>query len=411
MRPGLYGALHDWRLLRGRDSRPPVGAWGAHDRRIAAWLELQFLWRSAFAACCRPDAPDIAHMCVKLVADPARIWLWLAHAEQVVGRREALERAVRRLPEEESMLRRALDLQRALPRLPEPPLAELLPACVRLSARIAAEVAVEETLAVRLLGAEGDELALPAAAGRALRELTGTEPLLLPLVDWRARAWPLPPDEAFCPVGLDPGTPTAVAAAAATGAAGPQPALKADGLMVFASTRGAVLRSIQCAATDPVSFALARGRSSAEFPCVPGWSAADSAQRAVGEHAAWLGVGDTPSVSNWALGQARSTGPSLHAMGMLLTAARAGLFLESVEADEPELALTTAAVARRLGERDSGARVVAEETSAVYAACRLDGRRPPARTVRALRELVLELPAYAPGTPLARPAAKAPAAT
>jgi hypothetical protein len=400
VRPGLYRPLRTWRLLRGPDRRPAQSAWDHQACRIAGWLELQFRWRWAFTACCNPSASGAAYMCVKLVADPARIWLWLVHGEEVLGRREALERGLHRIPEEETALRRTLDLYRALPMVPEPPLAEALDACIRLSARLARRLAEDVEgqgiVPVRLLWDPGDGLALPPAAREAVRGLTGEEPDLLPLADWRARASPLPPDEAFCRVPLDPGSPAALAAAAAAGAAGVYPLLESDGLMILPTTRGGVLRAVQCAATDPVSFALAAGRSTADFPVVAGWSAPDSARRAAAEHAAWLGVGYPPSVREWAYGQARSTASSVHAMGRLLTAARAALFLESVEAEDPELALTTAAVARRLGETRSGARTIAEESYEAYRASRVEDRPPPARTIAALRELVLALPAYRP---------------
>ena len=405
VRPGLYGALHDWRLLRGPDRRPAIPPRSPQEHWIAGWLELQFLWRCIFSTCSNPSAPDTAYMCVKLIADPARIWLWLVHGEEASGRRDALERALRRIPEEEPILRRTLELLDALPRAPEPPLADLLPGCVRLSARLgnrlASEVTNEDVVHVALVRDECDELVLPAGALDTLRGLAGRAPVLLPLVDWRARAAPIPPDEAFCPVGLDPSAPADLAAAAAASVAGVYSTLEADGLMVLATTRGAVLRGVQCAVTDPVSFALARDAGTAAFPSVRGWSARDSARRAVVEHSAWLGIGDEASVRDWAYGQARSTSASVHAMGRLFTAARAALFAESVDASAPELMLTAAGVARRLGERSGAAARAAEDCYAAYRASRLGGRPPSARAVGALRELVLALPAYAPRSPVA----------
>lgn len=409
VRPGLYGALDDWRLLRGPDRRPAAPARPPDERWMAGWLELQFLWRCIFTTCTNPHAPDAAYMCVKLIADPARIWLWLVHGERASGRRDALERALRRIPEEEPVLRRALDLLDALPRAPEPPLAELLPGCVRLSARIGQSLASEAENAnvvdVTLVRDDDPDLALPAGARDALRPLAGPEPKLLPLVDWRARAVPVPPDEALCPVGLDPGTPSELARAAAAGVGGAYPALEADGLMVLATTRGGVLRGVQSAVTDPVSFALARDATTAAFPSVPGWSAHDSARRAVVEHSAWLGVGPQASVRDWAYGQARSTSASVHAMGRLFTAARAALLAETLGSGAPELVLTAAGVARHLRERGGSRHGVADDCYAAYRASRVDGRPPPARAVAALRELVLGLPAYAPPAPAARPTA------
>jgi hypothetical protein len=73
-------------------------------------------------------------------------------------------------------------------------------------------------------------------------------------------------------------------------------------------------------------------------------------------------------------------------LARLLTAARAALFLESVKTGAPELPLTVAETARRLGGGDAleGYREFALR------------RTPPApETLAALRALVHELPAYA----------------
>ena len=76
-------------------------------------------------------------------------------------------------------------------------------------------------------------------------------------------------------------------------ATGRRIAIQAPDLLLFPSAdlaskpfpRGN-LRCAQCAATDPVSFALLDGRAIARFPLVPGWSAADWARRAVAEQRA-----------------------------------------------------------------------------------------------------------------------------
>jgi hypothetical protein len=130
------------------------------------------------------------------------------------------------------------------------------------------------------------------------------------------------------------------------------------------------LRAVQCRATDPVSFALVEGGSVAAFPNVRGWSAEDTARRAVAEHRAWLRSESEPELD------------------MLLTAARAALFLESVEAGSPELPLTLAETARQLSSS------VAEESLGRYRELALEDTEPPAGTVAAMRKLVLALPAY-----------------
>ena len=78
-RPGLYGLTADWRLFAGPDRRPPVDVPDAELRRVAAWLELAYWWRWVPSVCVDPSGPRAASLCVKLVAEPARIWLWLAH--------------------------------------------------------------------------------------------------------------------------------------------------------------------------------------------------------------------------------------------------------------------------------------------------------------------------------------------
>ena len=87
-------------------------------------------------------------------------------------------------------------------------------------------------------------------------------------------------------------------------------------------------------------------------------------------------------------GQARSIASRRFSLARLLTAARAALFADSLETGEPELLLTAAAVAERLGARAA---------LDCYRDCLLEGGDPPAPQVAALRELVLGLPAYRPG--------------
>lgn len=392
-RPGLYGAISDWRMLAGADRRPDEPVLDAQARRCAAWLELQHWWRWVFAACIDPSGPRTASLCVKLVAEPARIWLWLAHGERAADRVAALRRTMRLMPEEEAALQLAAELHGSLSGSPDPPLAEVLPALLRLSGRIAAliaaEIAVEEVTEVELSGHES-ELLLPGGGWRpADRFEGGCAPPLLPLVDWRALARPPPPDEAIAPLPGDPGDPALLGSVAASQGAGPYPALRADRLIVLPSGRyGRLdLRAIACQATDPVSFALIGGERSARFPNVSGWSAEHTARRAVAEHRGWL----TAEPGSWAANGASTADREL---GMLLTAARAALFLETLLEGEPRLALTVTQAARELAARSSRAPVVAEEALDAYRELALRGRRPAVTTVSALREHVLELPGF-----------------
>jgi predicted nucleotidyltransferase len=402
-RPGLYGMSDDWRLLIGPDQRPPEADRDAQLRRIAAWLELAYWWRLAFSVCMRPSRPRSADMCVKFVAEPARIWLWLAHGERASGRAEALRRAARRLPEEESALRAALDLHRSLPDSPPAPLTETLPTLVRLSRRIADlivdEIGEEDVTEVRLAGADPATL-LPAGGEwqptGSLAE--GRVPPLLPLTDWRSLACPPPPDESFALLPGDPGDPATLGTAAATQPAGPYPALRAHCLMILPGplwlrTR---LRAIQCPVTDPVSFALADGIRVARFPEVSGWSAEDTARCAVAEHRAWLQAGRR---SREGRGPVEAVGLEL---GRLLTAARAALFQQSIGEGEAELSLTVTETARVLAARSAAARPVIEEALGSYREFALSRRPPPAATVSATRRLVLELPTYAASSPARR---------
>jgi predicted nucleotidyltransferase len=370
-RPGLYGATADWRPLRGPERRPPELVRDAQERRVAAWLELVYWWQWAFPVCVDPSGPRTASLCVKLVCEPARIWLWLAHGERGDDRVDVLQRALRRLPEEEAALRLALDLQHGLPDSPAPPLADVLPALVRFSSRIAALLgaAVEGTTEVRLAG--GD-LLLAEGGWRG-----DPAPALLALCDWRSLAWAPRPDESFALTAGDPGDPAAVGAVAEAQEYGPYRGMRHDELLVFPSARRSRtrLRAVQCPATDPVSFALAAGRRVASFPTAPGWSARDCAGRAVAERGAWLR-------------SSRDIGGE--ALGHALSAARAALFVE----DPDELALTVSEAAGRLAARSTGARTVAEEALGHYRQWARHRTEPPPTVLGAARDLVLGLDAF-----------------
>ena len=399
-RPGVYGATRDWRLVRGPDRRPLARALSRQDRRIAAWQELQFWWSFAFGLANDPARPRSASLCVKLVAEPARVWLALVDSAVIPRRRDVLRRAVVRLPEEEEAIRRALELHDRLGRSPPPPLAETLPAFVRLTARVAGrlreELRDEAQTPVRLVGGDGP-LVLPAGNG-GLDPLERERARVLPLVDWRALANPVLPDEAFRVVAGDPGCAEHLARAARAGRSGPYHGLIGAGLLVLPAPGvwdRCYLRAVQCQPTDPVSFALVDGSETAAFHDVPGWCARDWARRAVAEHRAELSghPGRCAQRPHWA--EVEAAAPPVRAVAKLLTAARAGLFLERVEAGDPELPLTAAAVAARLSERSSGARAVAESTLEQYRAGLAGASGPPDRTVAALRKLVAALPAYA----------------
>jgi hypothetical protein len=397
-RPGLYGAPREWRRLAGPERRPPGPPDDPDSRRIAGWLELQHWWRYAFTACAEPDLRHVPYLCVKLLAEPVRIWSWIERGEVIGTREEALRRGLREHVEEEDAMRLGLDLLRTLPRSPVPPLTEVVPAFARLSRKLAqrftAVVDAAGWTEVRLLWRNARELAVEP---RTRPAWAGSGSALLPLADWRARAVPGLPDETFTRIG---GEATDVALLAALARAGDAtvPALLWGGLLVLPTIdreRG-VLRAVQCAATDPVSMALAAGRTSARFPDVPGWSARDSARRAVAEHAAWLaGSGVMAPPHGWVGPQTDRRCGTVRTLGLLLTATRAALFFESLEEDAPELALTVAALVEPLSARRPDARGVAEDAVGVFLECRRGGGDPSRELVTRFGDLVRALPAYA----------------
>jgi hypothetical protein len=325
VRPGPFGATREWRLLCGPERRAEATA-DAQSRRLAAWLELQFWWRFAFRAAADPAAPETPFLCVKLIAEPARLWLWLARGRAVFARGEVLREAIAAIPGEREAFELANELRRGLTRCPDPPLAAALASFTRQSAMLAA-----------LMNDAAD-----AADGRAVR-LAGIGSGPPPLMDWRALVAPSRTHEQFRLVDGDPGDPEALSRLGVA-TTGPSPALHAAPLLVRPAVEPAraKLRAVQCAATDPVSFALVAGRDAARFAELPGWSAADWARRAVAEHRVWL-QGPGPARLNghaW-LGAAP-------ARERLITAARAALFHESLERDDPELVLPARLVAERL---------------------------------------------------------------
>ena len=367
--PGLYGPMAGWRPL-GRVAAP-LPSPPAYDRqaaRMAAWLQLQSWWRFAFRTCVGPDGPRTAFTCVKFVSEPLRILLWLTHGERIFDRQSALLRALRLLPEEEPAIRAALDLYARLPSGPVPPVAEMLPHLVRLSLRIAGAIGREVD------DAGWTDVALDGEAGGAF----------LPLADWRALVWSWVPDERLLPDPGDPRDPDAIARSARRFRPARQPVLRHDDLVILPlediESGWGRLRAVQCGLTDPVSVALLGGRASARFPEVAGWSARDWARRAVAEHRCWLetgpGAADPPPLAR------------------PINAARAALFLSSVEEGSPLLPLTPADTMRELADRVAGQQAVAEAAIAEYSDWRAERRAPDPVVARALVTAVRRLDAY-----------------
>jgi predicted nucleotidyltransferase len=392
--PPLSSPHREWRLVAGPERRNGIPVSDAQGRRIAGWLELQFLWKLAYLAARDPDSPHVPYLCVKLVADPVRILLWIANGELVLRRKDALVRGLAVLPEEERALRRALDLTARLDREANGSLAEFFPLFLglssRIAARIVADVAEEGATPVRMFAGAEPDLAVRVSARESFRRLVpaGVSPRLLPLVDWRALVTPPPPDETFAVVPGDGGALASISRLAQELPAGEHAALRMDGLLLKPA-RMLSHRTVQCEVTDPVSFALVAERKVAAFPNVPGWSAQDWARRAVAEHRAWLQ--SRRRIPDTEPGERESV---LEQLGRLLTASRAALFQESLASGEPELALSLAAVAERLRARDPEAGSVAEEAVAAYRSGRRDNRPVPTPAVGAMADIVRRLPAY-----------------
>jgi hypothetical protein len=312
-RPEPGGPTAGWRRMHGPERRPRIPP---QDRRVVAWLELQCWWRYAAWAALHPSDRHVAHLCVKLVTEPLRAWHWLVCDELPLGRRDVLRRGLELLPEEEPLLRCTLELGAALHRAPPAPLEQTLAWLVRHSTRLAH--AVDER------APRGEEVRLVRSAGAA--------PVLL---DWRALVLPWDPPRPYVAGAGDPGRPEVLAGAARSEAAGRRVLLQAPALTLVPSadltgrplTRG-TLRIVQCRPSDPITPALLAGEPVARFAAVPGWSARDMATRAVTEHRAALDAG----------------------AGAPVAAARAALWLRSLDGPDPCLAVDDDAVADALGE-------------------------------------------------------------
>jgi predicted nucleotidyltransferase len=419
VRPGLAPPTSDWRRIAGPELRPTHPVTPPH---LAAWLELQWWWRLCFDACLYPRRRHVPYLCLKLITQSARVRLWLERGEIASGHTNTLARARATMPDEEAALVMAERLWQELPRSPEPPLADALGFLLRTSARVAERLAAEAHVSggtsVELLGAEGQAGdAFVPGAGANLAHFDGEfgAERLVPLADWRARtSWPLwrdgrvdppLPDEALAVLAADVAEPAVLRSLAAANTSGLQPAVCWGRLLVLptASFSAWLCRGIQFEPSDPVSFALLAGEDRATFPELQGWSAADSARRAVDAHAIWLHAHSATA--------APAAGTAL---GLLLGAARAALFEQSIQLGEPELAVTVVAAADRLASEHPGSANLLEEASGAYRAWRAGGEAPGGEVLAAVRQLIGRLPAYesrAPGRAQAVPSTPAEAAS
>lgn len=405
LRPGLEPAASGWRRIAGPERRPTPGSAGVPPH-LAAWLELQWWWRLAFDACLAPERRHVPYLCLKLVTQSARVRIWLEHGELLSGHREVLARARELVSGEEEVLRMAERLWKELPRSPEPPLAEALGFLLRTTQGVAEHLKAEArdsgATGVELLGAETAhaDLLLDPGARAKLERVERELDLLraIPLADWRART-PQPllqngrigapiADEALALLNGDPSSPVELAALSRTSESGLRPALRAGPVLVLpsASYFDWLHRSVQLQPSDPVSFALAAGERVAQFSGLAGWSAAAAARRARDAHA--FALREYPAVDQ------PDTGAAL---GLLFGAARAALFAESIERNQPALAVTAKATAVRLTAAAPALAATIDEAYDSYRGWRTGGQAPEKPTITAFRALIESLPAYAVG--------------
>jgi len=388
-RPGLRAPRDEWVSLRGNHGAPaPVRT--HQDQLLAAWLELQYRWRYAVGACVE-RGPDLGLRMSTLLAAAAGVWLCLAKGEHAAKRGAALARAASLLPEESEFLLTARRLHEvSLLEVPAP--MDALWGCfVRISRRIAEELESEACRAshrqVELVGA-GD--VLPLLDWRALA---------LPPVRWSGSRLPTAAQECFVLTRGDPQDPGVVEDAARRSRPERWNTLRSGPLLVRPTVRvwdDGRLRGVELPASDPVSFALLAGEPYATFPEVPGWSALDRARRAVAEHRAWMDGGqDTPERRpGWVGGRPPVSWATPATYELLLSSARAGLFLDSLQTGSPRLTLTHEATVAALVDRDSAALEPGEAALEMLASPAPDAQLPDYEQLTRLAEVVRQLPAY-----------------
>jgi hypothetical protein len=390
-RPGLHAPAVEWRRLRG-ERAAPASERSRQDERIAAWLELQYVWRLAYLMFEQSDTVVIAARMVTLVAEASRIWLWLAANEPVAGRSAPLRRASQLLEGEREPLFVAMAVLERLPEVSAFQLPELWSCYVRLSARIA------ESIERELSSSGAVEVQLDGGrhpGGLPLRDWQG---LALPQVRWPELGLPVAPIESFTVVGDDAMDPAVVADVATRSDGENWPSLRSGPLLlrpnIIFGAEGR-LRGIETHASDPVSFALADRRATASFPEARGWSASDRALRAVAEHRAWLHQEVAPSEGSpaWVGGWPLATVATPASVSLLLSAARAALFLESIEQGAPRLTLTDEATVGSLAERAPAGAEAAEH--ALASLREHEPVQPDWTMLMRLRSAVIRLPPYA----------------
>ncbi len=393
-RPGLAPPAEEWRRLRGFWTAPESSR-RPDEKRLVAWLELQYRWRWAFLVVADPPGVRPASQMSALVAAAARVWLYLAHDQHLSGGRAPLARAAHLLPDERSSLELALRLRDEIRESPPFAVTELWACFARLTARTGDHLSAELEVADRTL------------VGLAGRTDGGAG---LPLLDWRGLAVPRvrSASDGSSPAvedrfHLEPGNPAdpaAVACAAARTSGGRRVTLRSGELLVRPTSEvwtAGRMRGLEIPDSDPVSFALLARQSAAAFPDVPGWSISDRARRAVAEHRGWLAVGDDrPARGPRWVGRVphpAAAGPA--SLGFLMSAARAALLLESLERGIPRLPLDFEAVVDALSDRGAAAEEAGRGALTALRAFTDSGHAPTSEHVHRLLGVVRGLPAYA----------------
>jgi hypothetical protein len=355
----LAGPLRRWRLLAGED--PLAGRPASHlpeYKSLWAWTDVQFYWKHLFRNCAHPGLHTSRHV-TKSALSLAELIVWFEYGQILVGEAE-IRRFGKAHPQEQELLDRLLQAQGAI--------SEFVVPLVQISRRIAGRIAEEAS----------------RAGGVRVRLHGDVSPSAIPLVDWRARVLPEPP-EAFAVIPGDIEA-SAVLAAAARALDEPgrstRPAFLSGELFLLPDARRAVarlspalLRAIHCPATDPVSFALLAGKRQAWFPELPGWAIGHAAARGRAEFCHWL--------------KNEQAAPPGERLAGLFSAARSGLLWESLQDGSPELALTPHAVASHLGSQ------VADAALEAYHHWKLRAGAEPRRdVVKQFQSLVEDMAAY-----------------
>jgi hypothetical protein len=376
-RPGLFGPLADWRLVRGRDRLPELPRQDARRRRIAAWCDVQHWWLHAFRHCADPRPASTTYLAAKLIVEPIRILLWL-DGDRIWRRPDVLSEGRERFPEYAEALTLAAEFMAAATRpggasdvdAHYESLSLALPHLVELSRAVSRRLEAgldDGWTEVQITWGGAQELIVPAeeraGGGR-----------WVPLCDWRSLCVTREPDKALRHVGSEPAI-ARVAECLDMRHGWVQPALGDAELLVLPAPEDySQIRCVACRLNDPVSIALVEGVGVARFPEAWGFSARDWARRAIAER--WA------QAPEWEFGSERRR------IGALFAAARAALFSDSIATGQPELPLTVTATAERLTEVRTSRRTAIEACMERYRALTNAGEDGSVGEVQAVSELI-----------------------